>query len=64
MGGTHAVLPDKDVGKGIGQRLAIAQDIVVGKHHGMLTLESEVGRGSTFIVCLSLKQQAPEDQAN
>ncbi len=51
----------KSVGKGTGQGLAIAQDIV-RKHHGALTMESDVGRGSTFIIRLPLTQQGAESQ--
>jgi PAS domain S-box-containing protein len=42
----------KDVGEGTGQGLAIAQDIVVGKHHGELFFETEEDRGSTFVMRL------------
>jgi two-component system NtrC family sensor kinase len=42
----------KEVGKGTGQGLAIARSVIVDKHGGTLTFESEVGRGSTFIVRL------------
>ncbi len=44
----------KEVGKGTGQGLAIAHNIVVDKHHGTLSLESEEGLGSTFIIRLPL----------
>jgi signal transduction histidine kinase len=44
----------KGVGKGTGQGLAIAHAVVVKKHHGTITFESEVGRGTTFIVRLPL----------
>jgi signal transduction histidine kinase len=44
----------KDVGKGTGQGLAIAQDIVVGKHGGELFFETEEGVGTTFIMRLPL----------
>ncbi len=44
----------KEVGKGTGQGLAIAYDIVVNKHGGALTFESEVGVGSTFYVRLPM----------
>jgi len=44
----------KDVGKGTGQGLAIAQDIVVSKHHGELFFETKVGVGTTFIMRLPL----------
>jgi signal transduction histidine kinase len=37
----------KDVGKGTGQGLAIARVIVVDRHQGELTIESEVDRGTT-----------------
>jgi PAS domain S-box-containing protein len=40
----------KAVGKGTGQGLAIAHNVVVDKHHGTLLVESEVGRGTTFHV--------------
>lgn len=40
----------KDVGRGTGQGLAIAHSVVVDKHHGTLTFETVVGRGTTFIV--------------
>jgi signal transduction histidine kinase len=44
----------KDVGKGSGQGLAIAHAIVVEKHGGTITFETEVGKGTTFIVRLPL----------
>ena len=42
----------KAVGKGSGQGLAIARNIVVAKHGGSIAFETEVGRGTTFIVRL------------
>jgi PAS domain S-box-containing protein len=47
----------KDVGSGTGQGLAIAQDIVVGKHHGELFFETEVGSGTTFVMRLPLSRK-------
>jgi signal transduction histidine kinase len=44
----------KEIGKGTGQGLAIAQDIVVIKHHGQLFFETEEGVGSTFVLRLPL----------
>lgn len=38
----------KSVGKGSGQGLAIAYDIIVKKHGGALELVSDMGEGSTF----------------
>ncbi|MBN1510943.1 MAG: cache domain-containing protein [Phycisphaerae bacterium] len=42
----------KEVGKGTGQGLALARQLIVEKHHGTLTFETEVGRGTTFIIRL------------
>lgn len=44
----------KEVGKGSGQGLAIAHDIIVNKHRGNITVESEVGKGTTFTIYLPL----------
>ncbi len=44
----------KDVGKGTGQGLSIAHDIVVNKHHGELIVDSTLGTGTTFTVRLPL----------
>ena len=42
----------KEVGKGTGQGLALARAIVVEKHGGTLTFETQVGKGTTFYVRL------------
>ncbi len=42
----------KEVGKGTGQGLAIVHDTVVNKHAGQIFFETEVGKGTTFIVRL------------
>jgi len=44
----------KEVGRGTGQGLAIARAVVVERHKGSLTFESEVGKGTTFCVRLPL----------
>lgn len=44
----------KPVGQGTGQGLAIAHAVVVTRHSGGITFESQVGRGSTFIVRLPI----------
>ena len=46
----------KEVGKGTGQGLSIARDIVVNKHAGELTVESSPGTGSTFTITLPLEK--------
>ena len=52
----------KEVGKGTGQGLALARAIVVEKHGGTLTFETEVSKGTTFHVRLPL-DSGPEDEA-
>lgn len=42
----------KEVGRGTGQGLAIARSVVVDRHNGTLTYESEVGKGTTFHIRL------------
>jgi signal transduction histidine kinase len=44
----------KEVGRGTGQGLAIARTMVVERHGGVLTFDTEPGRGTTFHVCLPL----------
>ena len=45
----------KPIGKGTGQGLAIAHSVIVDKHKGHLRLESELGKGTTFIIALPLE---------
>jgi signal transduction histidine kinase len=42
----------KEMGRGTGQGLAIARSVIVDRHKGTLTFESEVGRGTTFYIRL------------
>ncbi|MEI9936164.1 MAG: ATP-binding protein [Pseudomonadota bacterium] len=44
----------KEVGKGTGQGLAIAYSVIVDKHQGSIAFETEIGRGTTFVICLPL----------
>ena len=44
----------KEVGRGTGQGLAIARSVVVNKHGGTIDVESEVGKGTTFLIRLPL----------
>jgi signal transduction histidine kinase len=48
----------KDVGRGSGQGLAIAHSVVVGKHRGRLTFETEPGRGTTFFIRIPIHGDA------
>jgi signal transduction histidine kinase len=42
----------KEIGKGTGQGLAIARSVMVDKHGGSIHFETELGKGTTFIVRL------------
>jgi PAS domain S-box-containing protein len=44
----------KETGKGSGQGLAIARSIIVTRHHGSLTFDSEVGKGTNFTIRLPI----------
>jgi signal transduction histidine kinase len=44
----------KQVGKGTGQGLAIARSVIVDKHGGKLSVDSEPGHGTTFTICLPI----------
>jgi signal transduction histidine kinase len=53
----------KQVGRGTGQGLAIVRSVVVDKHHGRLTFETELGKGTRFHVRLPIEGTAhPSDQ--
>lgn len=54
----------KEVGKGTGQGLALAHAIIVERHHGAITFESEPGQGTCFIVRLPLTPDAGPRQAS
>lgn len=47
----------KEVGKGTDQGLALCRSIVVQKHGGELTFETEVGKGTTFYVRLPVNEE-------
>jgi signal transduction histidine kinase len=52
----------KEVGKGTGQGLAIAHSVVVDKHGGQLTFESEEGKGTTFCIRLPIQGKGEENE--
>jgi len=47
----------KEVGKGTGQGLAITHNVVVNMHGGSVEVETEEGKGATFIIKLPFKEQ-------
>ncbi len=53
----------KAVGKGTGQGLALARAIVVEKHGGTLTFETEMGKGTTFFIRLPLTGSRLREEA-
>ncbi len=46
----------REVGQGSGQGLALARSVVVDRHHGTLTFETEPGVGTTFVIRLPIDQ--------
>jgi signal transduction histidine kinase len=53
----------KGVGRGTGQGLAIAHSVIVDKHGGTIQVESEVGKGTTFILRLPIQPAVAERRA-
>ncbi|MEJ2170213.1 MAG: ATP-binding protein [Desulfobacterales bacterium] len=52
----------KGPGKGSGQGLSICHSVVVERHKGTLDLESQVGKGTTFIIGLPMEADPDEDE--
>ena len=46
----------KEVGKGTGQGLSIAHGVIVKKHGGRLSFDTQCGAGTTFLIQLPLDQ--------
>ena len=44
----------KEIGQGTGLGLSISYDIIVNKHNGSIEVQSEPGKGATFIVILPI----------
>jgi signal transduction histidine kinase len=51
----------KEVGRGSGQGLAIARSVIVERHAGSLSFETEPGRGTVFRIRLPIKPQVEVD---
>jgi len=53
----------KGVGRGTGQGLAIARNIIVHKHGGAIRFDSAVGQGTEFIISLPLAKAGSEESS-
>jgi two-component system, NtrC family, sensor kinase len=47
----------KPIGKGTGQGLAIVYSAITDKHDGSISFETEIGKGTTFVIRLPLEQK-------
>ena len=54
----------KDVGKGTGQGLSLAHNIIVNHHRGSIRVKSSVNVGTTFTIELPIDQQKLEDSSD
>jgi PAS domain S-box-containing protein len=54
----------KEVGQGSGQGLAIARSIIVDRHGGSIQFETEVDRGTTFIIRLPIDGRIPPQRGD
>ncbi|MEL7226425.1 MAG: ATP-binding protein, partial [Cyanobacteria bacterium J06576_12] len=46
----------KPIGKGTGMGLSVSYQIVTKRHGGRLSVESELGQGTTFTIAIPLRQ--------
>ena len=54
----------KKVGKGTGQGLAISHSVIVTKHGGAITFDTDVGIGTTFIIQLPITNGIESEGSN
>ncbi len=54
----------KEVGKGTGQGLSLAHNVIVKKHSGKIWFETEMGNGSTFFVDLPITPPVEVEKGN
>jgi len=52
----------KEVGKGTGQGLAISYNVIVEKHQGSITFETENNKGTSFIIRLPIQNIEGQEQ--
>jgi signal transduction histidine kinase len=52
----------KEPGRGTGQGLAIAHSVIVEKHDGTINLETEKGKGTTFVIRLPIDVDLSENE--
>ncbi len=53
----------KEIGKGTGLGLSISYDIIVVKHKGNISVESEYGKGTDFLVRLPIRRETESPAA-
>jgi signal transduction histidine kinase len=51
----------KEVGSGTGQGLAIAHSVVTQKHGGSIIFDTEIGKGTTFIIRLPINGKLSDE---
>lgn len=56
-----AFFTTKEVGRGTGQGLSMAYNVIVEKHGGTIDVDSVLGQGTTFRIRLPLEEVAPKD---
>ena len=53
----------KEVGKGTGQGLAISHNIITKKHGGTISVDSETGKGTVFVIRIPLSDKVQSGEA-
>lgn len=53
----------KELGKGTGLGMSISADIVK-RHHGVIDVQSEVGKGTTFVVTFPVKEECSNEDVD